>query len=108
MVKIKKSDIHGVGIYPEKTIKAGECIGLAYTLIGMVNGKYIAKWTEDAFTDLGQYHNHSLTPTAKPKIVDDKEVYIYAKEKITPEMEITCNYNEYSKIINIEEPNSDW
>ena len=40
----------------------------------MVNGKYIAKWTEDALTDLGQYHNHSLKPTAKPKIVGDRDL----------------------------------
>ena len=105
---VKKSEIEGLGIFPKKTIKAGECIGLAYTLIGMVNGKYIAKWTEDALTDLGQYHNHSLKPTAKPKIVGDREVYIYAEVEIAPDMEITCNYNEYGKIMNIEKPNPAW
>ena len=108
MVEIKKSEIHGVGIFAKESIEAGKCIGLAYTLIGMVNGKYIAKWTEDAFTDLGQYYNHSIKPSAEPKIVDGKEVYLHARVKIKSGMEITCNYNEYSKIINIEKPNPDW
>ena len=71
--------------------------------MGEVNGKYIA----GDITILGLMHNHSNTPTARPEQYDNT-IYFEAIENIKPGTEITCNYNEYSDVLNIEKPLKEW
>ena len=102
--EINHSEIHGFGAFTTKFIRKGECIGLAYQLMGKVNGKYIA----GKITKLGALHNHSLSPTAIPKIIEGREIRFYALKKLKKSTEITCNYNEYTNVMNIERPEKSW
>lgn len=100
---IKKSQINEDGVFPSQLIKQGECIGEAYTLIGQINDKYIAGDT----TALGVIHNHCKSPTAEPRIEGTKIVF-YALQDLTTDIEITCDYNKYENVINIEKPKDKW
>ncbi len=103
MFEIKDSNIEGQGIFATEDIKKNSIIGAAYTLIGEVNGKYIA----GEITDLGLMHNHSNTPTARPEIYNNT-IYFEAIKRIKKGTEITCDYNEYSNVANIEKPQEGW
>ena len=100
---VSRSSIEGQGVFASEHIKQGAVIGHAYDLIGEVNGKYIA----GDITVLGSLHNHSATPTATPEIYSNK-IYFEALEDIHKGSEITCNYNEYSNVLNIEKPSEEW
>ena len=78
-------------------------IGDAYDLIGEVNGKYIA----GEISILGLIHNHNPNPNAKPEMYNEK-IYFEALENIKKGAEITCDYNEYNNILNIEKPLEEW
>ena len=103
MWEVGDSNIEGQGILATRNIQTGETIGHAYGLIGEVNGKHIA----GEITILGLMHNHSETPNATP-IIKDRKIYFIAKKTITKSTEITCDYNEYKDILNIENPASEW
>ena len=103
MWEISDSDIEGQGVFATKDIKKGAVIGDAYNIIGQVNDKYIA----GDITVLGLMHNHSDTPTAKPEMYNDT-VYFEAVRYIKEGEEITCDYNEYSNVSNIEKPQDEW
>ena len=103
MWTVDNSSIEGQGIFATQRIKKGWVIGEAYDLIGEVNGKYIA----GEITVLGLIHNHSNTPNAKPEIYNNK-IYFEALRYINKGEEITCDYNEYSNIANIEKPRDEW
>tara|TARA_B100001778_G_C18594932_1_gene634190 strand:- start:2137 stop:2469 length:333 start_codon:yes stop_codon:yes gene_type:complete len=103
MWEISDSDIEGQGVFATKDIKKGVVIGDAYNIIGQVNDKYIA----GDITVLGLMHNHSDTPTAKPEMYNDT-VYFEAVRYIKEGEEITCDYNEYSNVSNIEKPLDEW
>ena len=103
MWEISDSDIEGQGVFATKDIKKGVVIGDAYNIIGQVNDKYIA----GDITVLGLMHNHSDTPTAKPEMYNDT-VYFEAVRYIKEGEEITCDYNEYSNVSNIEKPQDEW
>ena len=75
----------------------------AYEIIGEVNGKYIA----GDITILGLMHNHSNTPTARPEMYNNT-IYFEAIKNIKVGEEITCDYNEYSNVSNIEKPLDKW
>jgi len=103
MWKVDKSNIEGQGIFASEYIKKGTIIGHAYDLIGEVNGKYIA----GDITVLGLIHNHSPEPNTKPEVYNDK-IYFEASININKGSEITCDYNDYNNIINIEKPLKEW
>ena len=103
MFDIRDSNIEGQGVFATKDIKKGVVIGDAYNIIGQVNDKYIA----GDITVLGLMHNHSDTPTAKPEMYNDT-VYFEAVRYIKEGEEITCDYNEYSNVSNIEKPLDEW
>ena len=103
MWDVGKSTIEGQGIIATENIKKGTIIGHAYDLIGEVNGKFIA----GEITVLGSIHNHNPNPNAKPDMYNDK-IYFEALTDIYEGSEITCNYNDYNNIINIEKPLKDW
>ena len=103
MWNVGKSSIEGQGIFASEQIRKGTIIGHAYDLIGEVNGKYIA----GEITVLGSIHNHNPNPNAKPEMYNDK-IYFEALKNIKEGTEITCNYNEYDNILNIEKPQDEW
>ena len=103
MWKVDTSNIEGQGIFATENIKKGVVIGDAYDIIGQVNDKYIA----GDITILGSMHNHSDTPTAKPEMYNDT-IYFEALGYINKGEEITCDYNEYNNIANIEKPRDEW
>jgi len=103
MWRVDKSNIEGQGIFASQQIKKGNIIGHAYDVIGEVNGKYIA----GEITILGLIHNHSFNPNAKPEMYNDK-IYFEALKDINEDTEITCDYNDYNNIINIEKPSKEW
>jgi|TARA_B100001094_G_scaffold53050_2_gene48645 SET domain-containing protein len=105
---INDSNIQGQGIFPVKNIKKDEFIGYAYQIIGE-----IGKLNEDTEyiigqeTLLGNMHNHSYEPTAEPKF-ENKVVSFYALKDLTTEDEITCDYNRFNCIANIERVQPEW
>ena len=103
MWEVGKSKIEGQGIFATENIKKGWIIGEAYDLIGEVNGKYIA----GDITVLGLIHNHSYTPNAIPEMYNNK-IYFEALRYIKKGEEITCDYNQYNNIANIEKPHEEW
>ncbi len=103
MWEVGDSNIEGQGIIATKNIKKGVVIGDAYDIIGEVNKKYIA----GDITLLGLMHNHSDTPNAKPEMYNNT-IYFEAMKYINKGEEITCDYNEYSDVLNIEKPQDKW
>jgi len=103
MWKVDKSNIDGQGVFATENIKKGMVIGDAYNIVGQVNDKYIA----GDITILGLMHNHSLTPTARPELYNDT-IYFEAIKNIKKGTEITCDYNEYHNVLNIEKPQEEW
>ncbi len=105
---IKDSNIQGQGTFPVKDIKKGEFIGYAYQIMGEI-GK-LNEETEYIIgqeTLLGNMHNHSYTPTAEPKF-ENKVISFYALKDLTPDDEITCDYNRFNCIVNIERALPEW
>ena len=103
MFEIDDSDIEGQGVFASEIIKKNCVIGPAYSLIGEVNNKFIA----GDITILGLMHNHSNNPTARPEVYNNT-IYFEAIENIEIGTEITCNYNKYSNVLNIEKPLKEW
>lgn len=103
MFDIKDSSIEGQGVFASEKIKKNCVIGPAYEIIGETNGKYIA----GDITILGLMHNHSNTPTARPEMYNNT-IYFEAIKSIKVGEEITCDYNEYYNVLNIEKPQDTW
>ena len=103
MFEIRDSSIEGQGVFASQNIKKNCVIGPAYTVIDEVNNQYIA----GDITILGLMHNHSGTPTARPEMYNNT-IFFEALEDIQTGSEITCNYNEYSNVLNIEKPSEEW
>ena len=99
MFEIRDSDIEGQGVFATENIKKNCVIGPAYTVIGELNDQYIA----GDITILGLMHNHSVTPTARPEMYNNT-IFFEAIDNITVGEEVTCDYNEYSNVSNIERP----
>ena len=103
MWEVGDSNIEGQGIIATENIKKGIVIGDAYNIIGQINDKYIA----GDITTLGLMHNHSDTPNAKPEMYNDI-IYFETLRYIKKGEEITCDYNEYNNVANIEKPQEEW
>lgn len=103
MFEIRDSDIEGQGVFATENIKKNCVIGPAYTVIGELNDQYIA----GDITILGLMHNHSVTPTARPEMYNNT-IFFEAIDNITVGEEVTCDYNEYSNVSNIERPLKEW
>ena len=58
-------------------------------------------------TALGMIHNHSSRPTAYSRI-EDKNINFYALCDLQPDDEITCNYNQFNDVVNIERAQDGW
>jgi hypothetical protein len=89
-VNVKKSNIHGKGLFAEEPIRAGEIIGLSHVKSSYSkNGnEYI---TSNATPILGAYHNHS-EDTNTESIVEGNKRYLKAIKDIQVGEEITSDY----------------
>jgi SET domain-containing protein len=105
---IGDSNIQGQGVFPVMNMKKGEFIGNAYQIIGE-----IGKLNEDTEYIIGQetllgiMHNHSYKPTAEPKF-ENKVISFYALTDLNTDDEITCDYNRFNCITNIERVQEEW
>lgn len=87
--KVKKSKIHGKGVFTTKTIKKGEVIGKTVDLT--------KKSKDKRYGSLGQYTNHSLKPNVKvvPKGV---KMYVVATKPIKKNSEVKADYRKLPKL----------
>lgn len=87
-VVVKKSSIHGNGLFADESIKAGEDI----IWIFRSNGH------ENIANPFGGKVNHSDNPNAVPDLVNDgKEVRIKSNKDIDAGDEITIHYGDWNK-----------
>ncbi len=89
--KIKKSNIHGNGVFSIKKFNKGDFIYLHFD-------------KQRNITEFGKYLNHSNNPNAKTEI-ENNTYKTYAIKDIFPGDEITLNYT-YRK--ELEQPEKDW
>lgn len=83
-VTIKKSSIHGLGLWAVQPIKEGTELGMSHFY-----------WGEDLQrTPLGAFYNHSDTPNVE-KIRRDSRFFLVALRDIHPGEEITATYTFY-------------
>jgi SET domain-containing protein len=84
-VTIKKSDIHGLGLWCVEKIIAGQEIGLSHFY-----------WGETLMrTPLGAFYNHDPVNANIEKIAQDSRFMMVATKDIWPGQEILCNYTLY-------------
>jgi hypothetical protein len=93
-IQVRKSNIQGQGCFTSWTINETGVIGPA-----RLSGKR---------TPLGRYTNHSLTPNAKPELMDNGDIYLVADRDIFGckggghGEEITVDYREMLKLSGVE------
>ncbi len=78
-VRVGMSSIHGVGLFSYMPLVEGQIIAASHL------GNYL--------TIAGRYVNHSATPNADVE-VRGENVFLVAKQTLTPEDEITINYRK--------------
>jgi hypothetical protein len=78
-LSVKKSNIHGNGLFAEKPFKKGDLIGLAH-----VNNQ--------PTPIVGNYHNHSEDNATALNISNGNKRYLVAAKDLEPGTEITTNY----------------
>jgi len=83
-VTIKRSDIHGLGLWAVEDIKEGTEIGMSHFY-----------WGEDIQrTPLGAFYNHSDSPNIHKARRDSRYFMIASKDILSGE-ELTCTYTFY-------------
>lgn len=87
-VTIKKSGIHGLGLYTTQKIDAGTIIGITHVKDERFEDGYIR-------TPLGGFFNHSETPNSEA-ILDGNFIYLKTLVDIEPDVEITVTYFFYN------------
>jgi hypothetical protein len=88
-VTIKKSDIHGLGLWCVEKIEEGKEIGLSHFY-----------WGDRLMrTPLGAFYNHSVTHDNIEKTQKDSRFFMVAKRTIWPGQELLCNYTFYDPTI---------
>lgn len=95
-LKVKKSLIHGSGVFADTFIATGEEIGTYHGKHAKRNGKYVLWVTDADGTEYGisgttklRFLNHSHEPNSE----FDGPV-LYATKDIHPEDEVTFHYGE--------------
>jgi SET domain-containing protein len=91
---VKKSPIHGLGLFSKEEIRKGELIGSLHGVPAKRNNKFVLWVTEEddtetplRITNKYKYANHSSRPNAILEGLD-----LYAKRKINSGEEITFHY----------------
>lgn len=98
---VKKSPLHGYGVFAEKTIKKGEKIEECYIIISKGGDKVLEDFYFDAkgkyaiFTGFGLIYNHADEPNADYIInIKNRVVTIKAQETIRKDEEIFVSYGD--------------
>ena len=98
---VKKSSLHGYGVFAEKTIKKGEKIEECYVIISKGGDKTLEDFYFDAkgkyalFTGFGSIYNHSDEPNADYVINIKKRLATLKAERTIPKgKEIFVSYGE--------------
>jgi SET domain-containing protein len=86
--KVKKSKIHGKGVFSKKLIGAGETIGLTVDMN--------KKSADKRYGSLGHYTNHSMKPNAVV-VPYGAKMYVVATKPIKCNTEITADYRKLPK-----------
>ena len=84
LIEIKKSKIHGKGIFIKESIKKNKILGIG------IEYKYFFPKITDNF---GSMINHSLIPNCRLQYIKNA-YYIVANKNIDKGNEITINYNK--------------
>ncbi len=92
---VKKSPIAGDGVFANKEISAGSCLGVSH--VKKEGGKY-------DITDLGHMHNHSYEPNCE-NVMSNGTRRLYALRDIAPGEEITVDYTLQP---DLEQPQPNW
>ena len=87
-VTIKKSPIHGFGLYASERINKGTLIGITHHVNSRSENGVIR-------TPLGGFGNHSDTPNCFKVLMEEMTWMIGAEEDIDPGEELTWNYTFY-------------
>jgi len=90
--QIRKSPIHGNGIFPTMPLRIGYKLGIAMSLIHNAS-----IWSDETVirTDLGRYMNHSDNPNVTVSKVGKHIIYIVSKN-VTSNDELLVNYNDFN------------
>lgn len=95
MTQVRKSSIHGRGVYATRTIRAGALIGRYEGERTQRDGRYVL-WVEEGGALVGihgrnqlRYLNHSATPNAALYGTD-----LFAIKRIELGTEVTIHYGE--------------
>lgn len=98
---VKKSSLHGYGVYAEKTIKKGEKIEECYMIISKGGDKKLEDYYFDAkgknalFTGFGIIYNHADEPNATYTLnIKNKIATFKAAKTIRKGEEIFVSYGE--------------
>lgn len=84
---LKKSDIHGMGIFAKHNINKNSRIGVAIN--------YYLGIIPHITPEFGTMINHSYTPNSRLKYNDNKQVYqLVANVNIPKDAEITLDYRK--------------
>lgn len=109
---IKKSAIHGLGLFSTKPIKADEPLGIALIkkaqsanyLEHLIEGFGYQTENDDWLRVIGvRFINHSSVSNIRLEYYNDR-VLAFAKQDLAPETEITANYAEIYREINLPVP----
>jgi hypothetical protein len=99
-VSVKKSKIHGNGLFAEEQIKRGDTIGVAHQVLNTSNHKLFVPTGI-----VGKNYNHSKNNPNAENIMDGNKRYLVALTDIKPGTEITSNYYNTP---DMEQPKKEW
>ena len=99
-VSVKKSKIHGNGLFAEEQIKRGDTIGVAHQVLNTSNHKLFVPTSI-----VGKNYNHSKNNPNAENIMDGNKRYLVALTDIKPGTEITSNYYNTP---DMEQPKKEW
>ena len=91
-VTIKKSTIHGLGLFAVKDIKEGKCLGITHI-------KYDSELFEHGYirTPLGAFINHSNDNNVRLQSSEDgRLLWLYAVNDIKIKQELKTKYTLYN------------
>lgn len=99
-LSVKKSKIHGNGLFANEPIKRGDTIGVAHQILNTSNHKLFIPTGI-----VGNNYNHSKNNPNAENVIDGNKRYLVALKDIKPGTEITANYFNTP---DMEQPKKEW
>lgn len=99
-LSVKKSKIHGNGLFANEPIKKGDTIGVAHQILNTSNHKVFIPTAI-----VGSNYNHSKNNPNAENVNDGNKRYLVALKDIKPGTEITANYFNTP---DMEQPKKEW